>query len=201
MDREFTNEELETVEATEEVVNEVTEEAEVEVEVYEEQDETDAAMESFLSGSNDFQAEPEEAPEAKEGKKNILIAALSVMALAIFSFSAYGSAVIAAIAIALVLFIKPERFVTHTVVANSVALGVCVVIKSILSVLPVIAAPIMAFLGIPSNDPAYANLSGVLTIGNYIAVALSFIFFVFNAFALMSKKNSPFFSKTADKLC
>ena len=61
MDREFTNEELETVEATEEVVNEVTEE--VEVEVYEEQDETDAAMESFLSGSNDFQAEPEEAPE------------------------------------------------------------------------------------------------------------------------------------------
>ena len=201
MDREFTNEELETVEATEEVVNEVTEEAEVEVEVYEEQDETDAAMESFLSGSNDFQAEPEETPEAKEGKKNILIAALSVMALAIFSFSAYGSAVIAAMAIALVLFIKPERFVTHTVVANSVALGVCVVIKSILSVLPAIAAPIMAFLGIPSNDPAYTNLSGVLTIGNYIAVALSFIFFVFNAFALMSKKNSPFFGKTADKLC
>ena len=94
MDREFTNEELETVEATEEVVNE----ADVEVEVYEEQDETDAAMESFLSGSNDFQAEPEETPEAKEGKKHLLIAALSVMALAIFSFSAYGSAVIAAMA-------------------------------------------------------------------------------------------------------
>ena len=199
MDREFTNEELETVEATEEVVNEVTEEAEVEVEVYEEQDETDAAMESFLSGSNDFQAEPEEAPEAKEGKKHLLIAALSVMALAIFSFSAYGSAVIAAMAIALVLFIKPERFVTHTVVANSVALGVCITIKAVLAIIPAIATPLMAFMG--ATTTAYNNLSGVVTIIGYLLTIISFIFFVFNAFALMSKKNSPFFSKTADKLC
>lgn len=199
MDREFTNEELETVEATEEVVNEVTEEADVEVEVYEEQDETDAAMESFLSGSNDFQAEPEEAPEAKEGKKQLLIAALSVMALAIFSFSAYGSAVIAAMAIALVLFIKPERFVTHTVIANSVALGVCITIKAVLAVIPAIATPLMAFMG--STTTAYNNLSGVVTIIGYVLTIISFIFFVFNAFALMSKKNAPFFGKTADKLC
>jgi asparagine N-glycosylation enzyme membrane subunit Stt3 len=194
MDREYTNEELEVAEATEEV--EATEE--MEVEVYEEKDETDAAMESFLSGSNDFQVEPEEAPEVKEGKKHILIAALSVMALAIFSISVYGSAVIAAIAIALALVIKPEKFVTQTVVANSLALGVCIVIKAILTVIPAIATPLMAFVGAGNN--AFANLSGVLTIFGYLLVVLSFIFFVVNAFALMSKKTA-LFGKTAEKLC
>ena len=193
MDREYTNEELEVAEATEEV--EATEE--MEVEVYEE-DETDKAMESFLSGSNDFQAEPEEAPEVKEGKKHILIAALSVMALAIFSISVYGSAVIAAIAIALALVIKPEKFVTQTVVANSLALGVCIVIKAILTVIPAIATPLMAFVGATNN--AFTNLSGVLTIFGYLLVVLSFIFFVVNAFALMSKKTA-LFGKTAEKLC
>lgn len=193
MDREHTNEELEVAEATEEV--EATEE--MEVEVYEE-DETDKAMESFLSGSNDFQAEPEESPEVKEGKKHILIAALSVMALAIFSISVYGSAVIAAIAIALALIIKPEKFVTQTVVANSLALGVCIVIKAILTVIPAIATPLMAFVGATNN--AFTNLSGVLTIFGYLLVVLSFIFFVVNAFALMSKKTA-LFGKTAEKLC
>lgn len=193
MDREYTNEELEAAEATEEV--EATEE--MEVEVYEE-DETDKAMESFLSGSNDFQVEPEEAPEVKEGKKHILIAALSVMALAIFSISVYGSAVIAAIAIALALVIKPEKFVTQTVVANSLALGVCIVIKAILTVIPAIATPLMAFVGATNN--AFTNLSGVLTIFGYLLVVLSFIFFVVNAFALMSKKTA-LFGKTAEKLC
>ena len=194
MDREYTNEELEVAEATEEV--EATEE--MEVEVYEEKDETDAAMESFLSGSNDFQVEPEESTEVKEGKKHILIAALSVMALAIFSISVYGSAVIAAIAIALALVIKPEKFVTQTVVANSLALGVCIVIKAILTVIPAIATPLMAFVGATNN--AFTNLSGVLTIFGYLLVVLSFIFFVVNAFALMSKKTA-LFGKTAEKLC
>lgn len=195
MDREFTNEELETAEATEEVA-EANEE--IEVEVYE-KDETEAAMESFLSGSNDFQAEPEEAPEVKEGKKHILMSALAVMALAIFSFSPYGSALIAAVAIALVLIIKPDRFVTHTVVANSLALGVCLVVKSIAAVIPAIAAPILAFTNAGPN--AYTSLSGVLTIIDYIVVVLSFVFFVINAFALMSKKETVLFGKTAGKIC
>lgn len=188
MDREFTNEELETAEANEEI----------EVEVYE-KDETEAAMESFLSGSNDFQAEPEEAPEVKEGKKHILMSALAVMALAIFAFSPYGSALIAAVAIALVLVIKPDRFVTHTVVANSLALGVCLVVKSIAAVIPAIAAPVLAFTNAGSN--AYTSLSGVLTIIDYIVVVLSFVFFVINAFALMSKKETVLFGKTAGKIC
>jgi hypothetical protein len=195
MDREFTNEELETAEATEEVA-EANEE--IEVEVYE-KDETEAAMESFLSGSNDFQAEPKEAPEVKEGKKHILMSALAVMALAIFSFSPYGSALIAAVAIALVLIIKPDRFVTHTVVANSLALGVCLVVKSIAAVIPAIAAPILAFTNAGNN--AFTSLSGVLAIIDYIVIVLSFVFFVVNAFALMSKKETVLFGKTADKIC
>jgi hypothetical protein len=98
-----------------------------------------------------------------------------------------------------VLIIKPDRFVTHTVVANSLALGVCLVVKSIAAVIPAIAAPILAFTNASNN--AYTSLSGVLTIIDYIVVVLSFVFFVINAFALMSKKETVLFGKTAGKIC
>ncbi|MBQ8343981.1 MAG: hypothetical protein IJY41_02205 [Clostridia bacterium] len=207
MDREYTNEELNEVEATEDVVateeaaKEVVEDVEATEEVEAEQDETDAAMASFLSGSNDYEVkkEEEESEEVKAGKKNILIAALAVIALAVFSISTYGSCVLAAIAIALVLVIKPERLVTHTVVANSLVLGTCVVVKSLLTAVRAIATPIFAFMG--STTTAYSNFTGVLTIFDYILVAVSFVIFVVNAFALMSKKTTAIFGKTADKLC
>ena len=205
MDREYTNEELNEVEATEEVVatedaaEEVVEEVETTEEVEAEQDETDAAMASFLSGSNDYEVKEEESEEVKAGKKNILIAALAVIALAVFSISTYGSCVLAAIAIALVLVIKPEKLVTHTVVANSLVLGTCVVVKSLLTAVRAIATPIFAFMG--STTTAYSNFTGVLTIFDYILVAVSFVIFVVNAFALMSKKTTAIFGKTADKLC
>ena len=205
MDREYTNEELNEVEATEEVVateeaaEEVVEEVEATEEVEAEQDETDAAMASFLSGSNDYEVKEEESEEVKAGKKNILIAALAVIALAVFSISTYGSCVLAAIAIALVLVIKPEKLVTHTVVANSLALGTCVVVKSLLTAIRAIATPLFAFMG--STTTAYSNFTGVLTIFDYILVAVSFVIFVVNAFALMSKKTTAIFGKTADKLC
>ena len=97
--------------------------------IVETEEETDKAMQSFLTGSNDYEEEKTEpAKGASFSKKDLLIAALAVFAIGIFTISNYGACVIAAIAIGLAIFTDAGKDAVHTVAANSFALGVCVVL-------------------------------------------------------------------------
>ena len=93
------------------------------------------ALQSFLDGTNDY--EEEKAPEAPKlvmNKGEILISALSLFALAMWTLSNYGAAMICTIAIAVAAFTKSGKDAMHTVTANGLALGTFIVIKATLNV-------------------------------------------------------------------
>ncbi len=176
-----------------------------------EAEDTDKAMKSFLSGSNDYEAEKtEEAAPAgmKLGKFEMLICALSVMALALWTMSNYGTAVICGLAILLTVIIKPGKDAVHTVAANSLCLGVVFVIKAAINACGNIFEIVM---NASKPESTYSNAyydwvdtynsfsNTINTINSIINVAV-FVVFIINAFFLISKKRTVLFGKTAAKL-
>ena len=167
--------------------------------IVETEEETDKAMQSFLTGSNDYEEEKTEpAKGASFSKKDLLIAALAVFAIGIFTISNYGACVIAAIAIGLAIFTDAGKDAVHTVAANSFALGVCVVLKVTVGVVQTVFSLIFAFAN--ATTSTLSNFSAFITIINYAIGILSFVFFIISLFALMSKKRTAVFNKTAAKL-
>ena len=100
-----------------------------------EESDTDKAMQSFLTGSNDYESEKkvDEAPTGiKLGKFEGFIAALAVFAAALWTISNYGAALICAFAVLLTVITKPGKDTVHTVAANGLALGLMIVIRATL---------------------------------------------------------------------
>ena len=78
------------------------------------------ALQSFLDGTNDY--EEEKAPEAPKlvmNKGEILISALSLFALAMWTLSNYGAAMICTIAIAVAAFTKSGKDAMHNVISTT----------------------------------------------------------------------------------
>jgi len=160
---------------------------------------TEKAMQSFLDGTNDY--EEEKAPEAPKlvmNKGEMLISALSLFALAMWTLSNYGAAMICALAVALAVFTKAGKDTMHTVIANGLALGTFIIVKAAINV------PSMIFevLYRQGNLSAYkySNISNVMLIINMIVAVCVFVIFVVNAFQLLSKKRLTIYGKTAAKI-
>lgn len=157
------------------------------------------AMESFLNGTNDY--EEEKAPEAPKlvmNKGEMLISALSLFALAMWTLSNYGAAMMCTIAIALAVLTKAGKDAMHTVVANALSLGTFIAIKATINV-PSIIAEVLYNNGKLTNLK-YGNFSMIIYL---ISAALSiciFVIFVINAFQLLSKKRLFIFGKAAAKI-
>lgn len=176
-----------------------------------EAEDTDKAMQSFLSGSNDYEAEKpaEEAPKTmKLGRFDMLICVLSVMALGLWTMSNYGTAVICGIAVLLAVITKPGKDAVHTVCANGLCLATALVIKAAINACGNIFELFMNATkpesvyssGYADWVETYNSFSNVInTISSIINVAV-FVVFVINAFFLISKKRTVLFGKVAAKL-
>lgn len=162
-------------------------------------DNEEKAMKSFLEGTNDY--EEEKAPEAPKlvlNKGEILISALSLFSLAMWTLSNYGAAMICTLAVALALVTKAGRDAMHTVIANALALGTFIIVKAAINV-PSMVIDVLYSQGKVSAYK-YSNISKVMLILNMIVALFIFIIFVVNAFQLLSKKRISIYGKTAAKI-
>ncbi len=160
---------------------------------------TEKAMQSFLDGSNDYEEEKApEAPKLTMNKGEMLISALSLFALAMWTLSNYGAAMICTFAIALSVFTKVGKDAMHTVVANALSLGTFIVVKAAINVPSMIIDVFYSHGKISAYK--YANISKVMLILNMIVGVCIFVVFVVNAFQLLSKKRLFIFGKTAAKI-
>lgn len=157
------------------------------------------ALQSFLDGTNDY--EEEKAPEAPKlvmNKGEILISALSLFALAMWTLSNYGAAMICTIAIAIAVFTKSGKDAMHTVTANGLALGTFIVIKATLNVPSIIAEVLYNYGKLSALN--YASFSRIIYVINAVLSVCVFVVFVINAFQLLSKKRLFIFGKAAAKI-
>jgi len=180
------------------------------VEAVEESD-TEKAMQSFLTGANDYEAEApvDEAPVGmKLGKLEALICALAVFAGAIWTMSNYGAAVICAIAILVTVIVKPGKDAVHCVAANGLFIGAALLVKASLNALGIIFELFMSFTqpestyssGYADWVETYNSFTKVMNTVSAIVNIAVFVIFIINVFCLISKKRTFIFGGTAAKL-
>ena len=173
-----------------------------------EENDTDKAMQSFLTGSNDYESEKkvDEAPAGiKLGKYEGFIAALAVFAAALWTISNYGAALICAFAVLLTVITKPGKDTVHTVAANGLALGLMIVIRATLNVSAIIFETVMnASKPESTYGSGYADwvstfnsFNNVMTVVSAMVHVAVFVIFVINAYCFLSKKRTFIFGKTA----
>lgn len=182
---------------------EEVEEAEDPEESYD-SDDTDALAKEYEDYEEEYEAKP-----MKLGKFEILICALAVFAPALWTLSAYGTAMMCGLALLLTVLTKPGKDAVHCVVANALTLGTMIFIRITLNISAIIFELIMnasepkkTLYGSAYNDweETITSFNDVMSVINSVLHLLVFVVFIINVFCLISKKRTPIFGKTAAKL-
>ena len=174
-----------------------------------EMDDSEKAMQSFLTGANDYEAEKTESSAGiKLGKFETLICALAVFAATLWTISNYGAALVCGLAILATVIVKPGKDTVHCVAANGIFLGVMVVIRATLNISAIIFETIMnaakpestystEYASWVNTYNSFNNAMNVISSLVHIAV---FVIFVINAYCFLTKKRTFVFGKTAAKI-
>ena len=101
-------------------------------------DDTDALVKEYEDYDEEYEAKP-----MKFGKFEILICALAVFAPALWTLSAYGTAMMCGLALLLTVLTKPGKDAVHGVVANALTLGTMIFIRITLNISTIIFELIM----------------------------------------------------------
>ena len=164
----------------------------------EEISETEKAIDSFLNGSvytEEDAKKEKEAPKFLTNKETI-ICAISLFALLVWNLSGYGAIVVSAIALIAAVALNVGKNAIQVCVSNALALGVCAVVRIAISVIYIV---IQTFYFYVLEENVSTDLSNFISLTTNIIGVLVFVFFVINAFCLMSKTHTPVFGGTAKK--
>ncbi len=170
----------------------------VDTERAEEINETEKAIDSFLNGSVYTEEDAKKDKEASKfiTNKEALICAISVFALAVWYLSTYGAIIVAAIGLGVAALSNMGKNAMRICVSNSLTLGVCAVINIAISTFYTIAQIFSVYV---LEKNVSSKLTQFVSLSTIIVSILVFVFFVINAFCLLSKKHTPIFGGTAKK--
>ena len=176
-----------------------------------EAEDTEKAMQSFLSGSNDYEIEKdtEEKSSApvKLNKHEVLICALAVFSLALWLLSNHIAAILCGLAIALTVIVKPGKDTVHCVAANGIAFGTMTVVRIVVNVVGELISHYYSYIAEANSyseaqdlQESYALFNETMSVISAIIGITVFVLFIINACCFASKKRTFVFGSLAAKL-
>ena len=158
--------------------------------------ETEKAIDSFLNGSVYTEEDEKKDKEANKflTNKEALICAVSLFALLVWNLNGYGAILVSALALLAASFLNVGKNAMRVCVSNALSLGCMAIVRVAISVLQIIIQTFYFFVLEKNLSTSFSNFISLTT--NIIGI-LVFVFFIINAFCLMSKKHTPIFGGVA----